>query len=92
MAMNCIKVPRFLAQAAPRAVPGQLMCNSAGDATAATPDRSATKLRRVCTTRDTDLGTHKHGGQAVRTGAPDGLQAHGELAQALGWGCRTWIR
>lgn len=68
MAMNCIKVPRFLAQAAPQAMPKQLMCNSAGAAAAATPDRSATNPQRVCTTWDTDLGMHKHGGGAVRTG------------------------
>lgn len=68
MATNCIKVPRFLAQAAPRAVPGWLMCNSTGAAAAAAPDRSATNLWRVCTTWDTDLGMRKHGGQAVRMG------------------------
>lgn len=68
MATNCIKVPRFLAQAAPRAVPRRFMCNSTEAAAAAALDRSTTNLRRVCTTWDTDLETHKHGGQAVRMG------------------------
>lgn len=44
------------------------MCNGAGAAAAAAPDRSATSPRGDRTTGDTDLGTHKHGGQAVRMG------------------------
>lgn len=56
MATNCIKVPRFLAQTAPRAVPRRIMCNSAGDA----PDRSTANLRHACTAWDTGLEMHKH--------------------------------
>lgn len=62
MATNCIKVPRFLAQATSRAVPGRLMCNGTKAAAVAALDRSTTNLRCVCTTRDTDLGMHKHSG------------------------------
>lgn len=51
MAMNCIQVPRFLAQAAPRAVPGWLMCNSSRAAL----DSSAGSHR------DMGTGMHQHG-------------------------------
>lgn len=66
MATNCIKVPRFLAQTAPRAVPRRLMCNSAGDAAAAAPDRSTANLQHACPTRDMGPEMHKHSGQTVR--------------------------
>lgn len=51
MATNCIQVPRFLAQAAPRAVPGWLMCNSSRAAL----DSSAGSHR------DMGTGMHQHG-------------------------------
>lgn len=71
MATNCIEVPRFLAQAAPRAMPGRLMCNSTGAAAATALDRIATKPWRACTTWDTDWGTRKDGGSG-RAASPRG--------------------
>ena len=44
------------------------MCNSTGATTTTAPATSTTNLWRVCTTRHTDLGMHKHGGRAVRMG------------------------
>lgn len=84
MATNCIEVPRFLAQAAPRAMPGRLMCNSTGAAAATALDRIATKPWRACTTWDTDREMHKDGGSG-RAASPTG-RCLGRWAGAAGGG------
>ena len=68
MATNCIQVPRFLAQAAPRAVPGWLMCNSSRAAL----DSNMGSLR------DMGMGMHQHG-----TARPAGAKWDGQVPRWL---------
>lgn len=68
MATNCIQVPWFLAQAAPRAVPGWLMCNSSRAALDSSMGNH----------RDMGMGMHQHS-----TAQPAGAKWDGQVPRWL---------